>query len=446
MFAEARTRKQQSLCHQYSHIYGGGKSTTHCSKFSEYLLIRNFPGKEYVVKSLELSDYLSQITAYGDLCLIATLLQNTLGYILQHQVSSSLNHLLAKVSLAALYYFMGKFDESTTLLSSLTIYERLELYQNDTDLNCLLYIQEVSVAVGFYRIYLFVASKSKQMKFETRSNLGQFSHLFHILCLNRVNKHQTTGGVLKMCNSIRTYWPLDVCFQAVVKSSLNTNHLSEIFIHENSVEIACKHMDESSRQRFKNGEIEITKQDELYEILVKLGTEHLTKFHLILANEEILGEQNPIWYHFRALYYYQKNDYEYIMNLPRHPPPKKLTSESFFQDWHPSVFSECLSVCQHCIVLLDDNILQIIGLLTILNEDILDKLYKERKQWISPGFLVAYLKIQCCMKLSRSTEDIKAEYDVMRNNKLMYFEGIIKFFIDRKIQRYVSLRGQIDTL
>ena len=93
-----------------------------------------------------------------------------------------------------------------------------------------------------------------------------------------------------MCNSIQTYWPMDVCFQAVVKSSLNTNHLwARSFIHENSVEIASKHLDESSRQRFKNGEIEITKQDELYEILVKLGTEHLTKFHLILANEKIIG-------------------------------------------------------------------------------------------------------------------------------------------------------------
>ena len=387
------------------------------------------------VRSLQLSEYLSQMTSFPDFCLLAKLLQKTLKRLLKQYGCSRKYLIHSNSNLAALMYAIGQHEKAMKYGEDLLkAIDNTEL-SSTADMFCyrLLYVSEMSTAFGFYLLYSFVTLGP----IEVRITVSHFVNLINILCRNPFLGGKATLHQTEPKDNLEKNFPMDICFEAVVRSSLSDQTPRKCY-HYTELNNESRYIHPMNRKLFEYTKLKFALTDKLYDILVKLGTEHLTRFHMILANDLLHHRRNKIWFHYRAMHLYKEKRFRKVLTLGHLQPAR----ENYFFDFLPTpefqpAVSECLSLYQHNIILLDDDILQVIGLLLLYDNNHLNKLHRLNKDWISPNFLVTYLKIQCLLKLGESENKVAAAFgDIGCDAKLMHFEKVVKFFIQRKISRH----------
>ena len=292
----------------------------------------------------------------------------------------------------------------------------------------------MSIAFGFYLLY----SDIRKIPLDTHITVSHFVSLINILCQNSLHEQHTTSHIERIVKCENKF-PMNACFHAVVTSALMAKKLTSNGFHHLFVKDEFPGVSPKSRRLFECTKIEFSFADKLYDILLKLGTEHLTRFHLMLANDDLLCMQNKVWFHYRAFHYYIQKDYTRVLDLGTLQTPRDdLISRLSTPDLYSGI-SECMSLYQNNIILLDDDILKVVGLLLLYDARYLKELHNGNKDWISSDFLMIYLKIQCLLKLGRSKDTALTVFNEIRdNNTLMHFEKIIKMFLICKILRYVS--------
>ena len=395
-------------------------------------------------KMNQLSENLIQATSLTEYCLNFKLLG-----ILCFQ-SSNVDRLRVQsfVNLAALHYVAGKYSTSSdfcekVLSEKSSLSEPLGL----CDSRHLLYLGDVARGVGFLAI--IQSTIKSQLARNTRFFNVSFRtevlvRFLTILCDLENSKSPDVlrdkldllrKSIVSKDQSISCTTPLELILFATARQRVEKHRVGVDIRPSEHWEISSN-LSNSTRSIEKcfpgnlQPKLTFSPNDSLLELLAKLATEHLTIFFLKITSPDYLyGPVGTIAHHYMAFYFYKQQQYEkalYLCDESMKKLPARCTCDWLVSVFHPFRY------------LLDDNILNLTGIMMLCNPDAftVGKATKATgNAFMSPFFVIYYVKLQCLLSVGSAKLDILKAVRLLSRVYHSNFESALCFLLQQKIIR-----------
>ena len=206
----------------------------------------------------------------------------------------------------------------------------------------------------------------------------------------------------------------------------------------NSSDNLIKSRSDSQIENKQSRKIVFTQGEELFKILFKLAIKCYTKCHKQMIVDNDLKDTNFVSLHYKALYWFRKKQYEEVLDL--HKRTYEILNTNFpskkpFNQEHVSSF--CISICHKTALLLNDDLVMVMGLIMLCNREIINQVHKLTFLYVTPKYFLDYLRILSLMKLERSKSDIIDAFKPMvftAKGLSLAMENISFLFLWRRIK------------
>ena len=338
--------------------------------------------------------------------------------------------------LASIYYASGRYDKFLKYIK--TTPHGANKFSKSNELtwisgNCLLYIDDVAVAVGLQRLIDHGSTVGSRSCFQiSLSFLRKYLFFSHRM---KESKQMLSNSIISLCGpEATTDLILARCMQH------RADRQCSVIEPPGDLRMTWFAWKEN------NYGIQISIDNKFSDLIFKCAIIHLTNFYRQFKDNEFVRRHRfmrTCW-HYLALYWYSQKKYDVVLELCETIIREEEWSKPIFMHPHMVYMPSCFFPFQD---LFDSDVNCLMGMMFLIDMGSFLCIRNRHTMWdaegdlnineicihIRPQFIAQYLTVRCLIELRRSDEDLVSA--ICRMSSKLFMEHLLHQFIVFKVSK-----------